>query len=33
MKTQAATQAISGITPGKIAVWWFLASEVMVFGG
>jgi len=33
MKTHAATQAITGIPPGKIAVWWFLASEVMLFGG
>jgi heme/copper-type cytochrome/quinol oxidase subunit 3 len=22
-----------GIVPGKVAVWWFLASEIMVFGG
>ena len=22
-----------GIAPGKVAVWWFLASEIMVFGG
>src|SRR5580704_19249549 len=21
------------IPPGKIAIWWFLASEIMVFGG
>jgi len=23
----------AGIAPGKVAVWWFLASEIMVFGG
>jgi heme/copper-type cytochrome/quinol oxidase subunit 3 len=23
----------AGIVPGKVAVWWFLASEIMVFGG
>ena len=22
-----------GVAPGKVAVWWFLASEIMVFGG
>ncbi|MBI2902284.1 MAG: heme-copper oxidase subunit III [Candidatus Methylomirabilis oxyfera] len=34
MKTPAATQAmITRLPPGKIGVWWFLASEVMVFGG
>src|SRR3989337_16111 len=33
MKTHAATQAITGIQPGKIAVGWFRASEVMLFGG
>ena len=22
-----------GIAPGKVGVWWFLASEIMVFGG
>ncbi len=23
----------AGITAGKVGVWWFLASEIMVFGG
>jgi heme/copper-type cytochrome/quinol oxidase subunit 3 len=23
----------AGVVPGKVAVWWFLASEIMVFGG
>jgi heme/copper-type cytochrome/quinol oxidase subunit 3 len=22
-----------GLTPGKVGVWWFLASEIMIFGG
>jgi len=26
-------EAIQRIPPGRLAVWWFLASEVMVFGG
>jgi heme/copper-type cytochrome/quinol oxidase subunit 3 len=25
--------APAGVAPGKVAVWWFLASEIMVFGG
>jgi heme/copper-type cytochrome/quinol oxidase subunit 3 len=25
--------SIRRIPPGKIAIWWFLASEIMVFGG
>ena len=25
--------SIRQIPPGKIAIWWFLASEIMVFGG
>ncbi|HZY31757.1 MAG TPA: heme-copper oxidase subunit III [Candidatus Methylomirabilis sp.] len=33
MKTPAVAQAITHLTPGKIGLWWFLASEVMVFGG
>ena len=33
MKTHAGTQALIGISAGKIGIWWFLASEVMVFGG
>jgi len=26
------TDSIRQIAPGKIAIWWFLASEIMVFG-
>jgi len=33
MATRAEAQAIPGILPGKVGVWWFLASEVMLFGG
>ena len=25
--------ALGGIAAGKVGVWWFLASEIMVFGG
>jgi heme/copper-type cytochrome/quinol oxidase subunit 3 len=24
---------VAGVVAGKVAVWWFLASEIMVFGG
>lgn len=27
------TRAVIGIPTGKVGVWWFLASEVVVFGG
>jgi heme/copper-type cytochrome/quinol oxidase subunit 3 len=33
MAHHAEAQALPGIEPGKVAVWWFLASEVMLFGG
>ncbi len=33
METTAATRAVTHILPGKVGVWWFLASEVMLFGG
>jgi len=26
-------RAVTGIPTGKIGMWWFLASEIMVFGG
>ena len=29
----AAPDVSAGVEPGKVAVWWFLASEIMVFGG
>jgi heme/copper-type cytochrome/quinol oxidase subunit 3 len=28
-----AQAVVGGIAPGKVALWWFLASEIMVFGG
>jgi len=33
MAISAEAQAIPGILPGKVGVWWFLASEIMLFGG
>jgi len=33
MAIRAEAQAIPGILPGKVGVWWFLASEIMLFGG
>ena len=33
MALRAEAQAIPGILPGKVGVWWFLASEIMLFGG
>src|SRR3972149_6408139 len=32
MAIRAEAQAIQ-LAPGKIGVWWFLASEIMMFGG
>ena len=33
MATRAETLTSTGIPTGKIGVWWFLASEITVFGG
>ena len=33
MNTRAETLTATGIPTGKIGVWWFLASEITVFGG
>jgi heme/copper-type cytochrome/quinol oxidase subunit 3 len=33
MSSRAEAQAIPGLLPGKVGVWWFLASEIMLFGG
>jgi heme/copper-type cytochrome/quinol oxidase subunit 3 len=33
MSTSVEAPAIPGIPAGKVGVWWFLASEIMVFGG
>ncbi|HEX7124476.1 MAG TPA: cytochrome c oxidase subunit 3 [Thermodesulfobacteriota bacterium] len=26
-------ESFHGLTPGKVGIWWFLASEIMIFGG
>ncbi len=33
MEAVAAARGRIAIPPGKVGVWWFLASEIMVFGG
>ena len=33
MKPIATTRSATGIATGKLAVWWVLASEVVIFGG
>jgi heme/copper-type cytochrome/quinol oxidase subunit 3 len=33
MSTSVEAPAIPGIPAGKVGVWWFLASEIMMFGG
>ncbi|HEY8368410.1 MAG TPA: cytochrome/quinol oxidase subunit 3, partial [Thermodesulfobacteriota bacterium] len=35
VKTVAAVrqESFHGLTPGKVGIWWFLASEIMIFGG
>ncbi len=33
MRPIATTRAATGIATGKLAVWWILASEVVIFGG
>ena len=33
MTTGMGTRAVTGIPTGKIGVWWFLASEIVLFGG
>ncbi len=32
-KTRPETLEVAGIPTGKVGVWWFLASEIVVFGG
>jgi heme/copper-type cytochrome/quinol oxidase subunit 3 len=29
----ATTRSVTGISTGKLAVWWILASEIVIFGG
>jgi heme/copper-type cytochrome/quinol oxidase subunit 3 len=33
MAIRVEAQAIPGLAQGKVGVWWFLASEIMLFGG
>jgi len=33
MSTSVDAPAIPGIPAGKVGMWWFLASEIMMFGG
>jgi cytochrome c oxidase subunit III len=33
MKPIATTRSASGIPTGRLAIWWVLASEVVIFGG
>ncbi len=33
MRPIATTRAVTGTATGKLAVWWVLASEVVIFGG
>ena len=33
VETHSDTHIDVGVPPGKMGVWWFLASEIMVFGG
>ena len=32
-KPIATTRSATGIPTGRLAVWWLLASEVVIFGG
>ena len=33
MKPIATTRSATGIPTGKLAVWWLIASEIVIFGG
>ena len=33
MRPVATTRSAAGITTGRLAVWWVLASEIVIFGG
>lgn len=33
LRAVAEPEVLPGLGAGKVAVWWFLASEIMVFGG
>jgi heme/copper-type cytochrome/quinol oxidase subunit 3 len=32
-RPQATTRSVTGIPTGKLAVWWIVASEIVIFGG
>jgi len=32
-KPIATTRIVTGVTTGKLAVWWLIASEIVIFGG
>ena len=33
MKPIATTRSVTGMSTGKLAVWWVIASEIVIFGG
>ena len=33
MKPIATTRSITGVPTGRLAVWWLIASEIVIFGG
>ncbi|MGH0034558.1 MAG: cytochrome c oxidase subunit 3 [Myxococcota bacterium] len=33
MKPIATTRSVAGLPTGKLAVWWVIASEIVIFGG
>jgi len=33
MAVRVETHPVAQLAPGKVGVWWFLASEIMLFGG
>ncbi len=33
MKPSATTRSVTGIPTGRLAVWWVIASEIVIFGG
>lgn len=33
MKPIATTRTVTGMSTGKLAVWWVIASEIVIFGG
>lgn len=33
MRTVASTRSVTGIPNGRLALWWVIASEIIIFGG